>query len=668
MDCIDKIVRLMDHETPLRKILCLGHQDADAVRNCTHSVSSSTSVSVGYTSTETLKSFRSTENSFAMIDISSETWSDFKIQEYDLVIVDKNMMAREQSHELIQELQLLMLRGGKTILSIESTAVGQPLDSHGFPPVQMQFAFPETSIIIPKTGVYLNGAVHRVEEVMLLTSQKQPASLEVFAKQLECEDCHVTTAALTDFTDNKDHKIILFDTEGQLLNRLDVETFEILKEILCSGKPIIWLSAGVNGGKSIFGGMTQGFLRAIRSELASAKILHLDVDTTESTESVANFVQSKLGKIVTKDSGGDTEFYSKEGITHIGRIVPNESLNNTHFGLQRPLESTTLPPHVHLKGTFVEGELVFSPSSSHGSLDLHPDEVELRVNYSEIQTVSQDPLLVIGSVVGLGTSVDQVLRDQRVIAYTKDSYCTLVRGPATSCIACGDLDAAYLLAVLPSFCKAVNALIRSANVQNQEHVLLLPAPLPVIWSTTMLSRVVGFKLTIVADTNATRDSYFFKFQLPSEAVILSQDVEALMQRISDVPIVVIAHEFSTLSQSIWRSMPPMGRFVCNNTTISQAPDALPLTRGASFVSTSIEILYKRANNLLFDVLRLSLDLFKKNMDKLTRDVPLSDIGLLKDDADGGVVSLDYNHSLIKVCLFNAAGSHGSNIDLDSTST
>ena len=648
IDCIDEVVGLLDHETSLHRILCLGHQDADVVSNCTHSVASSTSVSVGYSSNVTLEAFRSTEKKFAMIDISSETWSDFELQEYDLVIVDKNMMTREQSHELVQELQLLVQGGGKAILSIESSAVGKPLGTIGFPHVQMRFDFPGTSVIVPKSGVHQNAANRRKEEVTLLTSQKQPASLGLFAKQLKCEDCHVAIAALTEFIDNKKHKIILFDIEGQLLNHLDFETFEILKQILCSGKPIIWLTAGVNEGKSIFGGMTQGFLRAIRSELASARILHLDVDTKESMESVAGFVRSKLGKIVTKDSGSDTEFYLKEGITHIGRIVPNDPLNSIHSVLQRPLESTTLPSHVPLQGTFVEGELVFSPSSSHGSLDLDAHEVELQVNYSEIQTRSQDPLLVIGTVLSLGTSVDQALRNQRVITYTKDSYCTLVRVSATSCIACGDLDAACVLAVLPSFCKAVDALIESAKVQDQEHVLLLPAPLPIIWSTITLSRLIGFKVTIVADSKATRDSHFSKFQLPSEAVILSQDVEALMQRGSDAPIVVVTHEFSALSQSIWRSMPPMGRFVFNGTTIRQAPDVLPLTRGASFFSTNIEILYKRARNLLLDVLRMSLDLFKKNMKNVTRDAPLFDIGLLKDDADSGVVSLDYDHSLVKV--------------------
>lgn len=653
-DYIDKTVELLNHETPLHKILCLGQQNADVVSNFTHSVSPLTSVLVGCSSKETLEAFHFTENSFAAFDISMETWSDFKIQEYDLVIVDKSMMTREPSQKLLQELRLLVQKGGKAILSIENSAVGKHLETFGFSRLQMRFDFPGTSVIIPKTGVYQNGAVHQIEEVTILTSKKQSPSLGPFVKQLECEEnYHATIAALTEFVDTEDLKIILFDIEGQLLNHLDVENFEILKRVLYSGKSIIWLTSGVNEGKSIFGGMTQGFLRAIRSELASAKILHLDVDTKESMESVAGFVQSKLGKIVTKDSGGDTEFYLREGITHISRVVPNGPLNDLFSVSQRPLESTTLLAHIPLQGTFHEGELVFSPSSSHGSLDLHPDEVGLQVNYSEIQTRSQDPILVIGTVVSVGTTVDGVIRDQRVIAYTKKSYCTLVRVPATSCITCEDLDAAYLLAVLPSLCKAVNALIVSAKVQNQEHVLLLPAPLPVIWSTTMLSRILGFKVTMVADTKAVRDSYLSTFQLPAGAVILSQDVDPLMQRGTDAPTVVVAHEFSALSQDIWRSMPPMGRFVFNDTTISQAPDVLPLTRGASFLSTNIDTLYKGARNLLLDVLRLSLDLFKKNMNELTRELPLYDIESLKKDADSGVVSFNYGHSHIKVCLFSS---------------
>lgn len=159
MDCIDKVVELLDHETPLHKILCLGHQDADVVSSCTHSVSSSPSVSVGYSSKETLEVFRSTENNFAMIDISSETWSDFEIQQYDLVIVDKDLMTREQSHELVQELQLFVQRGGKAILSFESPAEGKPLDAFGLLHVRMRFDFPGISVIIPKSEVYQNGAV-----------------------------------------------------------------------------------------------------------------------------------------------------------------------------------------------------------------------------------------------------------------------------------------------------------------------------------------------------------------------------------------------------------------------------------------------------------------------------------------------------------------------------
>lgn len=648
--CIDKIVELLNHETPLHKVMCLGQQDANFVSNCTQSVSSLTSVTVGCSSKETWEeAFNSPEQGFAAIDISSEMWSNSKMHESDLVIVDKTIMTRETDDRLLQELRHFVQKGGKAILSIGNLVEGKQLETLGFSPLQMRFDLPTVSVIIPKSVVYLNGVTDQMEEVTVFTPKQGAASIAPFAKHLECEDYHVTIATLSEFDDNKHRKIILFDIEGQLLNHLDADNFEIVKRVLCSGMPIIWLTAGVNEGKSIFGGMAQGFLRTIRSEQASTKILHLDVDTKESMESAAVFVRSKLGRIVTKDSGGDTEFYLREGVTYISRIVPNVPLNMLLSTSQRPLEPTTLPADVPLLGTFSEGELVFSPSSLQSSLDLRIDEVEIQVNHSEIQTTSQGPILVVGKVRRLGSSVDRVLQDQRVVAYTKNQLCTLVRVPAASCIACGNLDASHLLAVLPSFCKAVNAILVSAKIRNEEHLLLLPAPLPIVWATTMLSRLLGFQVTIIANSKADRDHYASTLRLPLEAIMLSQSAYALMQRGSDAPKVVVAHDFSTLSQEIWRSIPPMGRFVLNDATMSQAPDVLPLTRGASFISSNTDILYKGARNMLFDVLKTSLDLFKHNMDKLARDLQVFDIGLLKDDTDIGTVSFNYGRSLVKVC-------------------
>ena len=647
IEFIDKVVELLDHENPLHRILCLGQQDPEVVSNCTESASSLTSVTVGCSSREALQAFHSSDKAFATIDVSSDTWSDYKMKEYDLVIVDKNFMSWK-NHQFVRELISLLQNGGKAILSIEDTAMGKQLECFGF---QMSLEIPGASVIIPKINVYQNGAVHQIEEITVFSPRQQSASVEVFAKHFGCGDYRLTIAALSQYDHNRDGKIILFDIEGQLLNHLDVENFEMFKQVLCSGKPIIWLTAGVNEGKSIFGGMTQGFLRAIRSEQASAKILHLDMDTRETMESASAFVHGKLGKVVTKDSGGDTEFYLRDGVTHINRIVPNVSLNELLSASNRPLQLTTLLPHVRLQGSFNQGDLVFSPSGTHGPVALRGDEFELQVNHSEIQTRSQGPILIIGTIIGVGKSVDQTLQDQRVIAYTKESYCTLVRVPATLSIACGDVDATHLLAVLPSFCKAVNALIVSAKVQKEEHVLLLPAPLPAIRSTTMLSRLLGFRLTVVADTKVVQERFISTFQLPAKAVILAQDVDALMQHSSDAPIVVVAHEFSSLGQDVWRHMPPTGRFVLTDTRISQAPDVLPLTRGASFYSTDIDFLYKSASSLLADVLRLSWDLFNENINEFQLELPSLDIEYLKTDTDTGTISFNYGHSLVKVPMY-----------------
>lgn len=79
--------------------------------------------------------------------------------------------------------------------------------------------------------------------------------------------------------------------------------------------------------------MSQGFLRAVRSEQAAAKIALLDVDVDESSDAVGQTLHHRLQNVKTKNSGEDTEFWLHQGVVHVSRILPNVSLNDP-FGVQ----------------------------------------------------------------------------------------------------------------------------------------------------------------------------------------------------------------------------------------------------------------------------------------------------------------------------------------------
>ncbi|KAJ5712064.1 polyketide synthase [Penicillium malachiteum] len=96
--------------------------------------------------------------------------------------------------------------------------------------------------------------------------------------------------------------------DGKLLSTLTEETWNSLKQILQSGVPTIWLTSGVNEGQCIEGTSSRGFLRAIRSEQAKARIILLDVDRNEDPEMIAETLTSLLDRIPTKDSREETEF------------------------------------------------------------------------------------------------------------------------------------------------------------------------------------------------------------------------------------------------------------------------------------------------------------------------------------------------------------------------
>ena len=118
------------------------------------------------------------------------------------------------------------------------------------------------------------------------------------------------------------------DLEGTTLSSLRDDVFDALKTILCSGSLIVWLTTGVIQGKAIFGGMSQGFLRAVRSEQAAAKIALLDVDVDESFDAIGQTLHDRLQIVEIKNSSEDTEFWLHQGVVHDSRILPNVTLND----------------------------------------------------------------------------------------------------------------------------------------------------------------------------------------------------------------------------------------------------------------------------------------------------------------------------------------------------
>ncbi|KAL8847079.1 MAG: hypothetical protein Q9221_007866 [Calogaya cf. arnoldii] len=642
-DCVGKIVELINHKSPLNKLLFMGPPNTGTLDRCVQDLALSSTITIGCDSAEASDAMKAINPRILTVETSTSTsaWLDVDTKDQDLVIVPEDVTNRCPAEILLKDIKHVCKEDGLVVICSKEDALTEDLNSVGLSP-KMRVNFSNNAVMVFDLGSVKDRII---QMLTVLTSPQRPEGLDAVLKHLESEGCSTQVKTLPEANDF-DTNILLYDIEGTLLSHLHGDNWDMLKRILTSGNEIFWLNAGVNEGESVFGGMVASFLRALRSEQAASKLLFLDVDTDASPVSVADFILSKLGHVVIKESGDDTEFYLSHGISHIGRIVPNPRLNDKVSTMQEPTEVATLPEGVAMQGNVTEGELIFALDDAYDG-SLAPDQIELQVSHSNFDKKS--PLakkaeLVVGKVLRTGSDVGH-LRGQNAIAYTTDRHRTIVKIPARLCITCNGLDAALLLTALPDLCQIVNAIIMTGKVEKDERLLLLPAPTHVVIATIVLCRAFGIKMTVVADSSQDREEYQARLQLPSDLIILAKDVGPSF---AEKPAVVVAHDFSRVSQEVWRCMPPTGRFILVDSPIDEAPDALPLARGASFLSTSTEVLHKKDQNTLGDVLRLSVHVLQANKDLLAQDIPMVGVGSINDAPDTGIMAMTLRDSTVKI--------------------
>ena len=669
-ECIGRVVELLSHKNSLKDILILGLPTgrlADAIVNA---VSPLTTITVSDSGDERLQGFSDTRTddriSTLTIPESPDKWASSGIELKDLVISVKSFIEKHQPQEFLTAARSLLTDSGSLIFSADKTRAefhDRRLEEHGFSVPILHLPLPETSIILSSTVAKDTKAQKSSHSVELFGLND--AALDDLARHLASHGCQTSTARLTSFNVSKAETNIIYDFDGSILTNLDAESFDALKAILCSGKPTMWISRGVNEGQSISGGMVQGFLRAIRSEQAAAKLMLVDVNAAESAGFIADFAAHKLCSIFTKDSGTDTEFWVKDGVAYVPRIIANKKLNESFTAGNRPAEETILPIQKAMEGSITDSKLIFAPSPE---TPLGPQEIEMQVLCSELdrkdlQNRSDTPLVVAGKVVRVGERANTALLGQQCATFFTRPFATIVRVPESLCVTGFSLDPTAIASTLPSLCKVVNVLVTIAKVQPKEHVLLMPAPGPVLRTVLALSNVLGFRVTVVATSEREKAKLTTKHTLSSDTILSTTDISAvydLLTSETDTPSVVVANDFSPICQEIWRLTPAFARFVLCETAIDAAPDVLPFNRGASFSSSSIKALYKRDPSALVQLMQRSINLIVSNSELVVKNAVTVDVSALKDTAvvsanlagEDGVV-LAYRYGLTPVLVENA---------------
>ncbi|OOQ83528.1 putative polyketide synthase [Penicillium brasilianum] len=681
-DSVAAVLELMEHRASLAHLIVLGRPSKEVLEAVWSRVNVSIAVTIIDESNEYLDDLLVEKSLLHVSKVkvdSSDDWSKLDLAPADLVLA--GLHSGVEAAQLLAAVTPLLAQSGSLLALVSPSSTVdfvEQLASTGLSAPQLLFLLPSISVVFSQKLESPNGTPSQASRVVTFyrddSDQHVPISL---GQRLESKaGVRVQQWALsevTEFTPQPNEVFLIHDADGKLLSSLTEQTWDSLKQIIQSGVPTIWLTSGVNEGQCVEGTSSQGFLRAIRSEQANARIVLLDVDRNESQDKIAETLASLLDRVPIKDSQEETEFWLHNCILHIPRVIPNGHLNDIWSGPRGgKIQHTPLPRNQLLVAKPVVGELVFYATEL---ANLAANELELQVQDAQLfehdlKTVSVEPRLVAGTIIRVGAEVDSSLIGSTAITYTSGPLSTLVK---TTLTAVGiyqkkdsNLNIENAVTILPGFVSAINAILGAAQVLGKtHHLILLPAPYSFVQAAVRLQRALGFKLTIFSADEEQRELISSSPGLGTETHLDVADVDRVrgILQTSFNPaahVSIVSYEWDTLSRDAWRSIPALGRFVLNGTVLDEAPDAVPFQRGASFQSTSIESLYKSEGPILGSLIKRALQLLEENNDLLFKGAVQHKItslgGSIVDAANwsSGSNVLQFNYDDLPVQIHPAA--------------
>ncbi|KAL8993489.1 MAG: hypothetical protein Q9169_006308 [Polycauliona sp. 2 TL-2023] len=579
---LGKLVELIAHRQNLRSILICGTPAPDTIETALTALPKSTTVILAFDGEQevSLSTAANARTTVRTLPSSTEDWIEATDGPHDLVLVDY----RDHQPRSLPEILVPLIKDGAWLAGVAD-----------------QFAaVPSTSLDLGQYFAFFNKESSR-NDALAQSGQITVVSLyggtsmgsTMLASSTENR---VREKSFEQFSPEQDGQVVIDDTANSLFAAIcaDARIFEALKRILISGVRVLWLTRGVKEGQSASAGMAEGLLRTIRSEHAAAQISLLDVDFGETAQGVGKAVIRTLETADTRASGRDAEFWLHQATLHIPRVYPHHGLNDIDLRIEEKL----LPRDVHLKAETIDSQVVLKPCDQEARL--LDDEVEVQILASETQRrVSASQLLVCGTILHVGSSVDDSHLGRHIVSFSYNGLETVMRTSAYTVVDSHEYPSTpeCLLSILSPLLPMVNLCLFRNTMAEKDFLLSLPGPKHQTTMIARLAKAVGWRLNIVVDSDEEKQECIVQYGLEPEKVLLSDDVEAIlgvMHAQSKKPhpnaVNIIAHDFSPLAAELWRCIPSFGRFMVTEDLNDAAPDLLPFRRGATFIPAHLKAL------------------------------------------------------------------------------
>lgn len=652
-NAIPAIIDMLDHKKPITSILTADATAQIDVEKILDTIRPTTGLYVAHDGSDVPEG-----SPIVKVTLPPELrdLADLDLSTKDLVIFGDNESAASVKNSSFDGLEELMGAFGRAVFLFnheDMVAARQALQRSCL--LYSEAAFSDQTLVICAASSSAANSAPRPGQVDLVYHSLQAARPNALADALRRQGIDVQIKTFeTELGPSSSERVILYDPSGTLLADPDEATFEVITQVVPSGQPITWLTAGVNEGKSVSGAMVAGFLRVVREEQSMAQLSLLDFDMDETFESIAKALIGITDPAHAADYPGDHEYWLHDGICHVSRLLPNESLNSRMMVQSDNVVEVTLEAGQFLHGDPAGGKLTFTPADLLQRAPLRLDEMEVQVEHVEfhrqdMQSYPMVPRLISGTIIRMGPDVDDFNVEDTVLTFVSSPYDTIVSVFARACVKCPPNLAQHLVSLLPSLCMAANSLHFSLDSLEKKHVLLLPTTASSLRSFLQLRQSQSFGLSVVAEEH-TAIGDIIRDEYETVDVLDAADLSAICRKMTDAgaSLVVVSQDFAHLSQDIWRSIPAAATFILSShghLGFTSSPVADPFSRGARFCSTSIASAFSSDPLSLQRSLRMAIDAAPTTSDGPQPHVV--NVNTLHECAETSVLTYNYGKDVVK---------------------
>jgi NADPH:quinone reductase-like Zn-dependent oxidoreductase len=433
---------------------------------------------------------------------------------------------------------------------------------------------------------------------------------------------------------SKTHLILLLEVGQEFLRCLNEQDFQTLKHVLSTLESAHWISkpqAQWDARTTASLDMVKGFARVLRSEAPHRPftIISLEQGSTISEDAVT--VSKLLAQNDISGLDNETEYFMKDGIAHVQRVVSNPDLDKLIFEstVDQPRSAPVAeigPVELRIERPGVFDSLNCIPVSQ--SLDLAPDEVEVDthafgLNFKDVVVAlgklpqSQMGYECAGVITRAGAKARlkpgtrvMVAHDQGMKTLNRYRCDLVVEIPA-------GLSFEEAAAIPTVGTTAYYSLVYRARLQQNETVLVHSATGATGQMCVQLALLLGAEVYATVGSAEKKTFLVQHYGLREDHIFYSRDTSfapSVMAATEGRGVDVLVNSLAgDRLQASWEIMAPFGRFLELGRTEIVSNSYLPMARFAnnvSFMAIGLDDLLPRRPPLVQEMLSAVTDLME----------------------------------------------------------